>query len=242
MLPGISLHANLRFLFAPVLFCVAVLVLTACGSEAPTATPARPTATVEAVRPHPTRPPRPTPTEVVVFALDTPTPFDFNTGFEDDTPTPVLDFTDYATYQAPEGNWSLEYPSDWDVNVDVPNYQFSNAIGDAFVQETYSELDSTMASEDLAQLASEQFDANFENYIESDQVEQKDGSYRIDFKFDVSDGTGGDTIQWDAQAFVESHQKHLYMLMLATTQDAYLEGTYDAIIGHIIESYKVPSE
>jgi hypothetical protein len=173
------------------------------------------------------------------FFSNTPTP-DEGGGFFDDTPTPGVDSTEYTLYQAPEGGWSLEYPSDWTVDVEEPNYQFSNAEGDAFVQETYAPLDSSMANEDLAQIASEQFQDNFENYVESGQVEQSDGSYRIDFKFDASDGA--DTVQWDAQAFVEAHQQHVYMLMLATTEDAYEAGTYDEIIGHIIDSYRVPSE
>lgn len=233
MLPRKSLYAKIRFVLAPALFCSAAVLLTACSSGEPTAAPARPTATVEAVRPHPTRPPRPTPTEVLAFDADTPTPAGL---FADDTPTPVADNTDYALYQAPEGGWSLEYPSGWSMNVDDPNYQFADPTGDAFIQETYSPLGSDMVNQDLAQLASEQFTANFANYIESDQMEQNDGSYRIDFKFDV------DSVQWDAQAFVETHQQYLYMLMLATTEDAYQNGTYDAIIDHIIKSYAVPSE
>ena len=270
MLPKKPLYANLKYVFALVLLCSTAVVLAACGTDAPTATPARPTATVEAVRPHPTRPPRPTATEVVVFDTetpvptvqsdfgdffndtptpsdnggffsDTPTPFDSG-GFFDDTPTPEGDTTQYTVYVAPEGDWSLEYPSDWLVNVDAPNYQFSNVLGDAFIQETYSQLDSATTNEDMVKIASEQFQANFQNYIESGQVKQKDGSYRIDFKFDVSDDTGGNTTQWDAQAFVETRRQHLYMLLLATTQDAYLAGTYDDIIGHVIDSYTVPSE
>ena len=248
-----------------VLVCGAAFMLTACGSDAPTAAPARPTATVEAVRPHPTRPPRPTATLVVVFDTETPTPSDngfFNNtptpsdnGFFNDTPTPSDNggffnntptsegnTTQYTVYEPTGGDWSLEYPSDWQVNVNEPNYQFSNALGDAFIQETYSVLDSTATNEDMVKVASEQFQANFENYIESDQVQQNDGSYRIDFKFDVPDDTGASTTQWDAQAFVETHNQHLYMLMLATTQDAYLAGTYDDIISHIIDSYTVPSE
>jgi hypothetical protein len=279
-LPAKSLYANLKYVFALVLLCSTAVALAACGTDAPTATPARPTATVEAVRPHPTRPPRPTATAVVVFDTETPTPSDnggfFSTtptpagngGFFDDTPTPVDnggffnstptpsndggffndaptpegDTTQYTVYVAPEGDWSVEYPSDWLTNVDVPNYQFSNVLGDAFIQVTYSQLDSTATNEDMVQVASEQFKANFVNYIESDQVEQSDGSYRIDFKFDVPDDTGTSTTQWDAQAFVETRQQHLYMLMLASTQDAYLAGTYDDIISHVIDSYTVPSE
>jgi hypothetical protein len=252
-----------------VLVCGAAFTLTACGSDAPTAAPARPTATVEAVRPHPTRPPRPTATLVVVFDTETPTPTvqsDFgnffnntptpsdnglfndtptpsdNGGFFNNTPTAEGDTTQYKVYRAPEGDWSLEYPSDWLVNVDVPNYQFSNVLGDAFIQETYSQLDSSTTNEDMVKVASEQFQANFENYVESDQVKQSDGSYRIDFKFDVPDDTGANTTQWDAQAFVETRRQHLYMLMLATTQDAYSAGTYDDIISHVIDSYSVPSE
>jgi hypothetical protein len=267
MSPEKSLYANLKYILALVLLCSTAVALAACGSEAPTAAPARPTATVEAVRPHPTRPPRPTATKVVVFDTetptpedsggffsntptpsgnggffdDTPTPFD-NGGFFNNTPTPAGDNTQYTVYAAPEGNWSLEYPSDWRVNIAVPNYQFSNVLGDAFIQETYSQLDSATTNDDMVKVASEQFQANFANYIESGQVKQSDGSYRIDFKFDVSDDTGGNTTQWDAQAFVETHQQHLYMLMLATTQDAYLAGTYDDIISHVIDSYTVPSE
>ena len=30
--------------------------------------------------------------------------------------------------------------------------------------------------------------------------------------------------------------------MLATTEDAYQNGTYDTVISHIIENYTVPSE
>lgn len=257
MLPEKPLYANLKYVLTLVLFCSAAVALTACGSDAPTATPARPTATVEAVRPHPTRPPRPTPTEVVVFDTETPIPtvqsgFDnfFNNtptpsdngGFFNDTPTPEGDTTQYTVYLAPDGDWSLEYPSDWLINVDVPNYQFSNVLGDAFIQETYSQLDSATTNEDMVKVASEQFQANFVNYIESDQVKQSDGSYRIDFKFDVSDDTGANTTQWDAQAFVETRRQHMYMLMLATTQDAYLAGTYDNIISHVINSYTIPSE
>jgi hypothetical protein len=233
MLPRNSLYAKIERAFMAMLFCSAVVLLSACGSSEPTAAPARPTATVEAVRPHPTRPPRPTPTEVVVFSEDTPTPGDL---FIEDTPTPEIDNTEYTVYTGPEGDWTLEYPADWSVNVDEPNYQFSNSTGDAFVQETYSGLGSDMTNEDLVQLASEQFTASFDNYIESDQVQQNDGSYRIDFKFDV------EGVQWDAQAFVETHQQHLYMLMLATTEDAYQNGTYDTVISHIIENYTVPSE
>ena len=268
MLPEKSLYANVRYIIALAVACIAIVALAGCGTDAPTATPARPTATVEAVRPHPTRPPRPTATEVVVFDTETPTPTDFgnffnstptpsgnggffddtptpddNGGFFADTPTPEGEITQYTVYEGPQGDWSLEYPSDWQVNVEEPNYQFSNDLGDAFVQETYSPVDSTTTNEDMVQVASEQFQANFKNYIENGQVKQSDGSYRIDFKFDVPDDTGGNTTtQWDAQAFVETHQGHLYMLMLATTQDAYEAGTYDDIISHVIDSYTVPSE
>lgn len=253
MLPGKSLYASIRLVLMLVLACGAAFMLTACGSDAPTAAPARPTATVEAVRPHPTRPPRPTPTQLVVFDTETPTPsgsgfFDDtptpsdNGGFFNNTPTPADNTTEYTVYKPTGGDWSLEYPSDWLVKVNEPNYQFSNAPGDAFIQETYSLLDSASTNDDMVKVASEQFQANFVNYIESDQVKQNDGSYRIDFKFDVSDDTGANTTQWDAQAFIETRRQHLYMLMLATTQDAYLAGTYDDIISHVIDSYTVPSE
>lgn len=153
---------------------------------------------------------------------------------EVEEPTPVI-VGDYTLYNASEGGWSLEYPADWDLNEDPPNTQFLEpTTGEAFIQVTFSEDAGDLSHEELANLASDQFAISFEDYVESGKTEQSDGSYRIDFKFSA----GG--IDWDAQAFVEGRQGNLYMLMLATTEDAYQLSTYEDIISHVISSYSVP--
>ncbi len=245
---------------------IMLIPLAACdatgGVDQPVATPGRPTATVEAVRPRATNPPATATSEVVPEeatstpeevepATATPRPRPTATRrptateipteepTEEPTATEVEEFptseAGYLNYVAPEGDWSIDYPDNWVVNEEPPNYQFLEPSGEAFTQVTYSSgAAGSTSNEELAQLASTQFESSFDNYEESGQTEQNDGSYRIDFKFYAGD------IQWDAQAFVEGRQGSLYMLMLATTERAFEDGTYDDIIDHVISSYVVP--
>lgn len=244
---------------------IMLFALAACdatggvGQSTPTA--GRPTSTVAPVN---TRPPKVPPTATLeeFFPVDdTPTPEDLDEPtatrkprstatateiVEEPTeiieePTEVIEEptqtggdVEYTYYEAPEGGWSLDYPSDWEVNVEAPNYQFLEKSGEAFIQVTYSEGTSGMSHEELAQGVSDQFAKSFDNYVESGMTEQSDGSYRIDFKFSASG------IDWDAQVFVEGRNDQLYMLLLATTEDAYQAGTYEDIIAHVISSYSVP--
>jgi hypothetical protein len=245
--------------FAAVLF--ALIGLAACdatgGVGQPEATPGRPTATVQAVR---TRTPRPLATATLEEffpedatatpeELEEPTstprrratstpeeePTEEPTATIEDEPTPVAE-AGYRLYQADEGDWSLEYPEDWIVNESPPNVQFLEPAGEAFIQLTFSEGGGLLTNEELADLASEQFEINFEDYVERGRTEQGDGSWRIDFNFSAS---GSD---WHAQTFVEGRQGNLYMLLLATTEDAFQDGTYSDIIDHVLATYTVPKD
>lgn len=151
-----------------------------------------------------------------------------------DQPTAVPYTGDYTLYEGPEGGWSVEYPSEWQVTEDPPNYQFLDKDGTGFIQVTYSAGISGMTHEELANIASDQFSKSFDSYEEQGLEEQSDGSYRIDFLFKV------DGQQWDAQAFVEGRNDGLYMLLLAFTEEEYQAGKYDDIINHVISSYTVP--
>lgn len=251
-------------LFLGAIFLV-LMVLAACdatgGVGGATPTAGRPTSTVEPVK---TRTPKPEatatleeffpvdPTEEVDEPTSTPRSRATATPVEEPTevieepteiieePTEVIEEPtagidgDYSLYEGPEGGWSIEYPSDWEVSEDPPNYQFLEQSGEAFIQVTYSEGTSGMSHEELAQGVSDQFAKSFDNYVETAMTEQDDGSYRIDFKFSASG------IDWDAQVFVEGRNDQLYMLLLATTEDAYQAATYEDIITYVISSYSVP--
>jgi hypothetical protein len=236
------------------------------GGATPTA--GRPTSTVAPVNTRPPRvPPTATleeffpqdPTEVVDEPTATPRQRATSTPVEEPTeiieeptevieePTEVIEEPteiveeptavvsgDYTYYEAPEGGWTIEYPTGWMVNEAPPNYQFLEPNGEAFIQVTYSVGTSGMTHEELAQSVSDQFSKSFDDYVESGMEEQSDGSYRIDFKFSVNG------IDWDAQVFVEGRNDQLYMLLLATTEEAFQAGTYDDIITYVIGSYTVP--
>ncbi|MEO5951317.1 MAG: hypothetical protein ABIQ44_02510, partial [Chloroflexia bacterium] len=214
---------------------------------------APPTATLEEFFPQdptevvsePTATPRkkatPTPVEAPTEIIDVPTEIidvpteiiDVPTSVIEDR-TPVAYTGDYTLYEGPEGGWSVEYPSEWKVTEDPPNYQFLDNAGTGFIQVTYSAGISGMTHEELATLASDQFSKSFDNYEEQGLKEQSDGSYRLDFLFTI------DGQKWDAQAFVEGRNDNLYMLMLAFTEEEYLAGKYDDIINHVIKTYTVP--
>ncbi|MEO8287907.1 MAG: hypothetical protein ABI670_15875 [Chloroflexota bacterium] len=263
-----------------------MLSLAACdsggGPVIPTAAPARPTATTEAVNPHRLRP-RATPTteeiavedptvevvadqptaeviadeptaeviadeptpDVVVeeptaeVVADEPTPevvVDEPTAeVVADEPTPADADVVYETYFGKQGDWSLDYPNDWQLTEDDPNTQFLEPSGEAFMQITSSAMDSTNTNEDLVKLASDQFKESFgDTYEETGQEKQNDGSYRIDFSFTL------EGVKWVGQTFVEGRQSQLYMLLLATSAAEEQSDRYDAIFNHVISSYTLP--
>jgi hypothetical protein len=185
----------------------------------------------------------PTPEEIVFEDTPTPEVIVENTPtvevFVEDTPTPEESIGDdgnvyYELYEADEGGWSIEYPDTWQVNEAPPNIQFLEPNGEAFIQVTYSPVDEASTNEDLATLTSEQFAQTFgESYVEVNREEQADGSYRLDFGFEVSG------IPWVAQVFVEQRGDGVYLLMLATSKSETRSDYYDAIFDYVIQSYKV---
>jgi hypothetical protein len=93
-----------------------------------------------------------------------------------------------------------------------------------------------LSNQKLAQETSDAFSTSFDAYSETGMELQGDGSYRIDFKFEL------DSVPWDAQVFVEGRRGDLYMLLLATTEEAFQAGTYDDVIDRAISSYTVPKD
>jgi hypothetical protein len=216
---------------------VALFTLTACDMPGAAATPTpattRPTATTEAVKPHTLRP-RATPTDIVVVNEE-PTE---EVQVEEPTAEPDQDFgIVYATYTGKNGDWSVDYPDDWQVSEDDPNVQFIEPAGEAFIQVTSSEMDSSNTNEDLVQIAGEQLAQAFgPTYLEQGREKQSDGSYRIDFTFTA------DNADWVAQTFVEGRQSNLYMLFLATSQAEEQSDKYTSIFTHVIDSYVLPEQ
>lgn len=251
-----ALRAAIRFMMLLGFVMVGVFGLAACnatGTSPTDPTAGRPTATAEPVRPRATSTPRikedPTSTPV---EEDEPTA----TPEEEDEPTPTVRVRatptteeeptpeegeptqvsagGFVRYDGPEGDWSIEYPEDWQVIESPPNYQFLETTGEAFVQLTYTAGGGQISNEELADIATAQFESSFENYSEYNREVQSDDSVRIDFTFSA----GG--IDWDAQVFIEGRQGDLYMLLLATTEDAFQAGTYQKTIDYMIGSYELP--
>jgi hypothetical protein len=205
---------------------VALFTLAACGdTPAPASTPAptntrtvRPTRTPVA-RPTNTRAPRPT-----------------NTRIARATNTPEADVSgDWKTYQASEGNWSIDYPADWTVNEDLaPNVQFFAPTNDAFVQVTYADVGARLDPDQLVEIASTQLASSFTGYEETGREEQADGSTRLDFTFEQQGA------EFDGKAFIEQRGTGLYILMFISEPDA--TSTYEDTFIQILESYSTPDD
>jgi hypothetical protein len=227
----------IRIAVLALLAITGLLVMAACdtGSPAvPTAAPARPTATTEPVDSHRLRP-RATPTTEEVASTVEPTQ-----DIQVDVPTavPTVDFgISYATYKSKGGDWSIDYPNDWQVSEQDPNVQFVEPSEQAFVQVTSSTMDPSNTNEDLVKIASDQLKQAFgDTYVEQGQEKQNDGSYRIDFTFTADDA------EWAGQTFVEGRQSNLYMLFLATSKAQEESDKYNAIFNHVIDSYTLPDK
>ncbi len=98
-------------------------------------------------------------------------------------------------------------------------------------------MDPGKTNEDLVKIASDQLKAGFgETYLELAREQQSDGSYRIDFTFNIAG------IDWSGQTFVEGRQSNLYMLFLATPQAQSQSEKYIAIFNHVLSSYVLPEK
>lgn len=138
---------------------------------------------------------------------------------------------DWETYTSSEGNWSIDYPSDWTVNEDLaPNVQFFAPTNDAFVQVTYADIGAEVDPEELVEIASTQLASSFTGYEETGREEQPDGSTRLDFTFEQQ-GTA-----FDGTAFIEQRGTGLYILMFISEPDATNE--YGETFGQILDSYR----
>jgi len=222
---------SMRVVFLVLLTLLIALSMSACdsGGGLPTTATPRPTATTEAVQPHRLRP-LATPTEE---AANTEQPTE---QAEVPTAIPTQDFgITYTAYTGKGGDWSVDYPSDWQVTEQDPNVQFAEPSHSAIIQVTSSDMDPSNTNLDLVQLASQQFANTFgDSSKEQDRELQTDGSYRIDFTFNA------DNTDWDGQVFVEGRQSKLYMLLLATSHAQAQSDLYNSIFTHVIDSYTLP--
>ncbi|HEX8230790.1 MAG TPA: DUF4352 domain-containing protein [Chloroflexia bacterium] len=217
---------------------MALLTLVACGdTPAPANTPAPNNPTAAGDDANPTRTPRATrtprggaePTNTrAARATNT------RTARATSTPEPEAD-GDWETYTASEGNWSIDYPSDWTVNEDLaPNVQFFAPTNDAFVQVTYADVGAELDPEQLVEIASTQLAGSFTGYEETGREEQPDGSTRLDFTFEQQGAA------FDGSAFIEQRGTGLYILMFISEPDA--TDTYAETFSRILESYSPPSD
>jgi len=225
---------SIRVIVLALVVFAALPALAACdsgGSSTPTAVP-RPTATTEPVQPHRLRP-LATPTAEAANPQPT-----VDTQVQAPTAVPTQDFgITYTNYTGKTNNWSIDYPSTWQILEQDPNVQFVEPKQAAFIQVTTSPMDPSKTNKDLAQIASDQFALAFgASYKEQDRELQNDGSYRVDFTFYPGDG------EWAGQVFVEGRQSNLYMLLLATSQAEVQSDLYQSIFTHVIDSYTLPSK
>lgn len=228
---------SMRVIILVLVALAGLVAMAACdsggGPAAPTAS-VRPTATTEPIEPHRLRPrATPSPTVEVANATEQPTQ---EVQAAEPTPEPTVDFgITYTNYKGKLGNWSIDYPDGWKLVEDDPNTQFLEPSEEAIIQVTASVMDPKNTNEDLVKLASDNLRQSFgESYVESNQEKQNDGSYRIDFTFNL----GG--VDYSGQTFVEGRQSILYMLFLATTQAAADSDKYYEIFNHAISSYVLP--
>ncbi|MDQ3706676.1 MAG: DUF4352 domain-containing protein [Chloroflexota bacterium] len=219
---------------------ITLFTLAACGGDTPA--PANTQAPTNTARggddANPTRTPRATRTPRGGGAEPTNTRAAraTNTRTARATSTPEREADgDWETYVAEEGNWSIDYPSDWTVNEDLaPNVQFFAPTNDAFVQVTYADVGAELDPEQLVEIASTQLGNSFPGYEETGREEQPDGSTRLDFTFE-QDGTA-----FDGSAFIEQRGTGLYILMFISEPDA--TDTYGETFSRILESYSPPSD
>ena len=218
---------------------MALLTLVACGdTPAPANTPAPTNTTRAGDDANPTRTPRATRTPRGGGAEPTNTraarATNTRTARATSTPEPEAD-GDWETYTASEGNWSIDYPSDWTVNEDLaPNVQFFAPTNDAFVQVTYADVGAELDPEQLVEIASTQLAGSFTGYEETGREEQPDGSTRLDFTFEQQGAA------FDGSAFIEQRGTGLYILMFISEPDA--TDTYAETFSRILESYSPPSD
>ncbi|HEX8217625.1 MAG TPA: DUF4352 domain-containing protein [Chloroflexia bacterium] len=216
---------------------IALFTLAACGdTPAPASTPA-PTSTTGSGDANPTntrtvratRTPAARPTNTRAARAT-------NTRTARATATPASeDSGDWKTYEASEGNWSIDYPADWTVNEDLaPNVQFFAPTNDAFVQVTYADVGARLDPEQLVEIASTQLGSSFTGYKETGREEQADGSTRLDFTFEQQGA------EFDGKAFIEQRGTGLYILMFISEPDA--TSTYEDTFVRILESYSTPSD
>ena len=206
---------------------LALFVLAACGdTPAPANTPAPTNTTSSEARPTNTR---------TVRATRTPVAKPTNTRTARATSTPKSTTGgDWKTYSSSEGNWSIDYPSDWTVNEALaPNVQFFAPTNDAFVQVTYADVGARLDPAELVEIASTQLGNSFTGFEETGREEQSDGSTRLDFTFEQQ-GTA-----FVGSAFIEQRGTGLYMLMFISEPDATTK--YEDTFAEILASYTVPS-
>lgn len=214
---------------------LALFVLAACGdTPAPANTPAPTNTTSSEARPTNTRTVRATRTPVAE-PTNTRTARATNTRTARATNTPESTTGgDWETYSSSEGNWSIDYPSDWTVNETLaPNVQFFAPTNDAFVQVTYADVGARLDPAELVEIASTQLGNSFTGFEETGREEQPDGSTRLDFTFEQQ-GTA-----FDGSAFIEQRGTGLYMLMFISEPDATTK--YEDTFAEILASYTVPS-
>ncbi|HEY0069546.1 MAG TPA: DUF4352 domain-containing protein [Chloroflexia bacterium] len=212
---------------------IALLTLAACGgtpAPAPTNTTgsgnANPTNTrvvratrTPAVKPTNTRAVKPTNTRTV---RATNTPESESNG-------------DWKTYSSTEGNWSIDYPSDWTVNEDLaPNVQFFAPTNDAFVQVTYADIGARVDADQLVEIASTQLGNSFTGFQETGREKQSDGSTRLDFTFEQQGA------EFDGKAFIEQRGTGLYILMFISEPSA--TSTYEDTFIQMLDSYSTPGD
>lgn len=222
---------------------ITLFTLAACGGDTPapanTTAPTNPSPTTRAANDaNPTRTPRATRTPRGGDAEPTNTraarATNTRTARATSTPEPAAD-GDWETYTADEGNWSIDYPSDWTVNEDLaPNVQFFAPTNDAFVQVTYADVGAELDPEQLVEIASTQLAGSFTGYEETGREEQPDGSTRLDFTFEQQGAA------FDGTAFIEQRGTGLYILMFISEPDA--TDAYGETFSRILESYSPPSE
>lgn len=228
----------MKFVLAVTFVLLVLLVLAGCDSGGAPDTPGvvtRPTATTEPVQPHRLRP-RDTPTVEEATTNEESTP---DTQAEEaPTDVPPVDFgITYTHYEGKSGDWSIDYPEGWKLVEEDPNTQFIEPSEEALIQVTASAMNPSNTNDDLVKLASDNLRQSFgESYVESNREQQNDGSYRIDFTFNIG---GADYL---GQTFVEGRQSRLYMLFFATIQSAKDSDRYYEIFSHAIDSYVLPEK
>lgn len=139
----------------------------------------------------------------------------------------------FKTYKAKDGNWSIDYPSNWTVNQTGLTTQFLGPNEEAFTQVTYSDIGGAIDADTLVTMSSDNLKKSFgDSYQEIKRAKQPDGSTRIDFSFKQG------TLKYVGQAFVEERRHALYLLMMIANPD--LASKYDPVFSKIVSSYTLP--